>query len=80
MSPEKYCTMLTDNLKTALVHFLSSVPAGRLKRNLEKMFFIFLKAEWDSGLPVFTGDLIIDMESLFELLESIEGAQDESDI
>ena len=72
--------MLNDDLKTALVNFLSSVPAGRLKRNLGKMFFIYLKSEWGSGLPVFTGDLIIDMESLFELLESIEGAQDESDI
>ena len=72
--------MLNDDLKTALVHFLSSVPAGRLKRNLEKVFFIFLKAEWGSGLPAFTGDLIVGMKSLFDLLESIEGAQDESGI
>ena len=72
--------MLNDDLKTAFISFLSSVPAGRLKRNLEKMFLVFLRCEWDSGLPVFTGDLIVDMEFLFELLDSIEGTQDQSGI
>jgi len=49
-----------------------------LKRNVRKMLFEFLELNYAVGLPTFTKELLVDLDHLLELLDTIDHETDQS--
>ena len=61
-----------DELYLAFVEFLSTVPVARLKQNLIKIFFEYLKHRNPDNDLVFTEHFLNDYGSLLDFLYRIE--------
>jgi hypothetical protein len=69
---------INETLTQAFAEFVSEVPARRLKRNVRKMLFEFLELNYAVGLPTFTKELLVDLDHLLELLDTIDHETDQS--
>jgi hypothetical protein len=63
-------TILSKALKEEFIHFITHCPANRFSRNLRSMLLEFLLAS--GGEAPYLKDLVIDLESLFCLLDAVE--------
>lgn len=62
--------VLTAALQEKLLEFITHCPARRLSRNLRTMLLEFMMS---SGTEApYIKDLLLDLESLFDLLDKIE--------
>lgn len=64
-------SQLSENLTKEFIDFIDSVPAKRLSRNLRNLLLQYLATHKD-GHSFDLDNLLIDMLSLFELLQAIE--------
>lgn len=58
--------------------FILTVPVKRLKQNILRIFFYFLKHECTDGSPEFIEALCEDLEAFFDLLDAIDREVDQS--
>lgn len=62
--------VLSKDLQEEFIHFLTHCPVKRFNRNLRNMLLEFLLVS--GGEAPYLKDLVIDLESLFYLLDAAE--------
>jgi hypothetical protein len=62
--------VLSEALQEEFIHFVTHCPVKRFSRNLRSMLLEFLLAS--GGEAPYLKDLVIDLESLFSLLDAVE--------
>lgn len=68
---EERPSKLSKSLQHAFLHFIENYPVKRFNRNLHKMVIAYMIHETYSSSD-YMQQLLLDLEGLFDLLESIE--------
>jgi len=71
---------LSELLQEQFQEFISNVPARRLRNNMNKLLFYFLKSECSSGLPDFMDPFLTDFLFFTDLLDTIDDEVDQSEL